>query len=505
MRPTRNGATLRSGIAIAVAIAGARLALHVALGGEYGFHRDELALLDDSRHLDWGYVAYPPLVPFIGRIALEIFGISLAGIRLFSALAQAAVVVFTAMIAREVGGSRAAQIVAALAAAISPLSVIQGVLFQYVSFDFLWWVLLAWLVLRVVRSDDPRWWVAIGATIGIAMMTRYTVAFLVAGMVAGFFLSGPRHHLRSPWLWGGAVLSLALFLPNLLWQLRHDFITLDFLSAIHERDVEIGRADGFFAEQLLIGSNVVTVPLWAAGLAFYFLMPEGKRFRIAGWMYLVPLVLFAVAQGRSYYMAPAYPMLLAGGAVVWERWVATLGPAGRKSALAATAVLVTAGALFSSAFMLPVAPVNSPLWHRTASMHDNFAEEIGWGDLVETVAGIYHSLPDGQRRTTTVLTGNYGQAGAVSLLGGSHGLPPPISGINSYWLRGWGDSPENAIVLGIGRESAEKIFETCEVAGRNANRLGVENEESRFHAEILLCRTPRAPWPVIWPHLRRFG
>ena len=139
----------------------AMLVLHSLTNGQYGWHRDELAVLDDARQLDWGYVAYPPLSPFVARLALELFGPSLVGVRLFAALTQSISAVLAGLIARELGGSRPAQVIAALAAAISPMSMLMGALFQYVSFDYMWWVLIAYLMVKLLKSDDPRWWPAI--------------------------------------------------------------------------------------------------------------------------------------------------------------------------------------------------------------------------------------------------------------------------------------------------------------------------------------------------------
>src|SRR5271157_5877055 len=172
-------------LAVLVLWATAGVLLHTVTNGQYGFHRDELATLDDARSLAWGYVAYPPVTPFIARIALELFGPWLAGVRFFAALAQAVALVLTGLMARELGGERRAQIVAALAVAVAPVSLAAGALFQYVSFDYLWWVTIAYLTIRLLKSEDPRWWLPLGAVVGLGMMTKYTIVFLVAGMIAG--------------------------------------------------------------------------------------------------------------------------------------------------------------------------------------------------------------------------------------------------------------------------------------------------------------------------------
>lgn len=483
-----------------------RFFLHLLTNGQYGFHRDELATLDDARYLAWGYVAYPPVTPFIARLALELFGPSLVGVRLFSALAQCVAMVLAGLMARELGSSRLAQVVTALAVAIAPISLIQGALFQYVSFDYLWWVLIACLTIRLLKSENPRWWLGIGAVIGLGMMTRYTMAFFVAGIAGGVLLTRARRYLASPWLWGGAALSLLIFLPNLIWQIRHDFISLEFLSSIHARDVEIGRTDDFLIEQLFVSASLVTIPLWVAGLYYFFFSPAGARYRMLGWMYLIPLLLLFVFRGRSYYLGPAYPMLIAAGVVAWEQWLARRSIGWARLGWGVTWLALVVGVVSGGALMLPIAPINSELWNFTSEVHDNFVEEIGWPELVKTVAEIYAAQPAAEQAQTAILTGNYGEAGAINLYGPAYGLPEAISGINSYWLRGYGDSPpQTLIVLGYPRKGAARFFEQCAVAGQITNRYGVENEETKFHPDIFICRGPRQPWPVLWQSLKHFG
>ncbi len=302
-----------------IAFVALKLAFHVLLNTRYGFHRDELATLANARHLDWGYVAYPPLAPFLGRVALALFGPSLTGFRFFAALAQSVAIVVSALIARELGGHRAAMFLAAAATAIAPISLGASSLFQYVSFDYLWFVLTAYFVVRLVGSEDARWWIAIGITIGLAIETKYTAAFFIAGLICGVLVTPLRSYLASKWLWIGTALAILIALPNLVWQWQHDFVTLDFLRHIHERDVRIGRTAGFVTDQLLVAANPLTLPLWLLGLYLVFVSARGRRYRVLGWMALVPFALLLLAQGRGYYVAPIYPMLFAAGATELER------------------------------------------------------------------------------------------------------------------------------------------------------------------------------------------
>jgi 4-amino-4-deoxy-L-arabinose transferase-like glycosyltransferase len=495
-----------SDLGILILLALARLALHSLTNGQYGWHRDELATLDDARYLAWGYVAYPPVTPFIARVALELFGPSLVGVRFFCALAQAIAMVLTGLMARELGGRRFAQVVAALAAAIAPTALSEGNYFQYISFDYLWWVLAAYLMLRLLKSQDPRWWLGIGAVIGLGMLTKYTMAFFTAGIVVGVMLTSNRRYLTSPWLWGGVALAVLIFLPNLVWQVQHDFISLTFLNSIHTRDIAIGRTKDFLVEQLYSAANLVTLPLWVAGLYFYLFAPAGKPYRPLGWMFVVPFGLFLIAQGRGNYMPPAYPMLLAAGATLEERWLSALTTAKARLVRGITWGALALGGILMVPLALPIAPLGSDLYDMTSGVNDGFKESVGWPELVETVAGIYAALPANDRPQAGILTGNYGEAGAINLYGPAYGLPEAISGANSYWLRGYGSPPpQTLIVLGFSQADALRAFESCTVAGRVTNRYGVRNEETRDHPVILLCRGPREAWPELWKRLRSFG
>lgn len=497
---------VRSDLGLLILVAVVRVLLHLLVNGQYGFHRDELDTLDNARRLAWGYVAYPPVTPFLTRLGFELLGPSLVGLRLFPALAQGVVMVLVGLMARDLGGGRLAQIVTVLAVAASPIALTAGLMFHYLSYDYLWWVVIAYCLIRLLKREDGRWWLGIGAAIGLGMMTKYTLVFFVAGLAAGVLLTPARRWLRSPWLWGGAALSLLIFLPNLLWQVQHNFITLEFLRSIHARDIAWGRTDGFLTDQLYVAANAITLPLWVAGLFFYLVAPEGKRYRTLGWLYLVLLVLLLAARGRGYYLAPAYPMLLAAGAVWWEKWLKTLSPGAARQMRHTTVVALAVGIVIAIPLSLPVSPINSTVWQIANGINDNFREMIGWPELVETVAAIYHELPATEQAQTAILTANYGQLGAINLYGPAYGLPEAISGINSAWERGYGDPPpQTVILLGFGTEGASRLFRSCEVAGRVTNRYDVANEESSWQPIIMLCRQPRQPWPDLWPHLRSFG
>jgi len=476
--------------------------VHLLTNHNYGLHRDELQVLSDARHLDWGFVPYPPLTPVVERIGLGIFGVSLVGLRLFSVIAQALVVVVAGLMARELGGGRLAQVAAALAVALSPVPLFEGTEFQYTTFDNLWWVLIAYFMIRLLKTENPRWWLAIGATVGIGLLTKYTICFLVAGILGGLLLTSARRFLLSRWFLGGAALALLIFLPNLVWQVRHGFISLHFLQHIHARDVGEGRANGFLRDQFMICTNLFAAPLWIAGLLSFL---RDRRYRMLAWIYLVPFALFFFGKGRGYYLAAAYPVLMAMGAGAGERWLASLSRLWRRTVESVFFTGLAACGLYICALVLPIAS-SGKLRDFALANNGDLREEIGWNELVKAVAGIRDSLPPEQRGSVGVLVGNYGEQGAVEILGQNYHLPVPISMTNSAWLRGYPvPPPSTLIVLGFSGEDAERAFTACQLAGHDGNPYGVKNEESEYHPDIFVCGVPRLGWPEFWREYQAFG
>ena len=482
-------------------IAAATALLHIFTNHRYGFHRDELQFLSDARHLSWGYVSYPPLTPLIEHISLQLFGLSIVGLRLFSVVAQSVVLVLTGLMTRDFSGKRLAQTAAVLAVALSPLPLFQGTQFQYTSFDYLWWVLCGYFVLRLLNTVDPRWWLAIGAVVGVGLMTKYTIVLLLLGILSGFALTANRSLLNNRWFAAGSGISFAIFLPNLLWQAHHGFISLQFLEFIHQRDVRLGRTDGFLWKQLVVCMNVYAAPLAAIGLRSCWQSP---RYRPITSMFAVPFALLLLGKGIFYYLGPAYPILIAAGATAGARWLETL-PSRRRVALQSAffAALLGAGA-YTCAFVLPLAS-GGPLMRFALARNDALREELGWDDLVRTVAAIRNTLTPPQRSDLGIVVGNYGEQGAIEVLGPALGLPLPISMTNSAWLRGYPQPPPpTLIVLGFSRRDAQSAFTDCRLAAHNGNPA-LNNEESRQHPDIFVCRGPIQPWPEFWKTHQSFG
>ncbi len=502
----RQDALWKGGTAMVVWIALGTVLAHLVTGGRYGFDRDELMLLEDARHLAWGYVQYPPMTPFFGWIALMLFGTSLVGFRLFAAVAHAIALVLTGLAAKEMGGQKWAQVTAAVAGV--PYCLGCGALMQYMSFDYVCWVLVAYCMVRLLKSDDARWWLGVGAGIGLGMMAKYTMGFLAAGVVATTLLPGTRKYLRSGWLWGGVFLAVGIFLPNFVWQWQRNFISLEFLRFIHGRDVQLGLTDWFLPGQVEL--TLLAFPLAIVGLYFFWFAEKGRRFRALGLMYAVPLLLLLVMRGRNYYLAPGYPILYAAGAVWAEEWLRGLQQASARRVRGVVWAVLLADVVVAAAAALPIAPVNSAWWKFAAHVDIVFPEEIGWPELAETVGKVWDRLPPEELPRAGILAGNYGEVGALNLYGEKYKLPRAISGTNSSWERGYGNSgggpgPETVIVVGYSREFLEKHFTSCELAGHTWNRWGVENEETMEDPDVFVCRGLKESWEEFWRGMRRFA
>jgi len=481
-------------------------AIHIAFSGRYGFHRDELLSYSNAMHLDWCYIVYPPLTAWLARAELAVFGPSLVGYRFLPAVAIGLVSVLAGLIARTLGGGRRAMLVAAVSAGIAGPVCFAGSFLSYMSFDLLWWVWVAWATAQLVRSQNPRWWIAIGAGIGLGLLTKYTILFFVCGLMGGMVLTPNRRWFRSGWFWRGVTVALAMALPVIVWQFQHHFVAIAWMKSIHARDVSWHRADYFFPNQFWSVTSPVTAPIWCAGLWYLFRTRAGKPFCILGWMYVIALILFLVAKGRDYYLAPAYPMLLAAGAVWGEGWVGSRQRSTQTAIMRTVWSSLAVSALVAFSLTLPMAPIQSAWWRFADAANNCFNSEIGWPELVATVAHVRDSLPAEERAGVRVLAGDEGSAGAVNLYGRAYGLKEAISGMNSNWLRGYGNPPpQTVIAVGFRQSDLNKIFANCNAAARLSNRYGVVNQTLETREEVYVCRNIRVPWPEFWKNFLYYG
>lgn len=473
---------------------------------QYGFHRDELNFVINARYLDWGYVEYPPFTPLIGNLVMSVFGPSILALRLTATVAMCASMLLTGYMTLEMGGSRSASVVATLAAGLSAIAIFNARFFSYQTFDFLFWVLISYFVVKLVNSGNPLWWLAIGAALGLGMQNKYSIPFFALGLAGGVLLTGERKWLKSKWLWIAVGTAFVIFLPNLIWQIQHNFVSLDHQADMRSYNIEVGRTADFLISQLYIASNPAAIPLWLFGLYYALFSKPPSKYRILGWMYIIPLVLFMLMAGRFYYMAATYPMLIALGA---SRLINRPGTEQNRKKIVWRNIQYISLGIFGFlmvAMMIPVAGPGTAWWNINYAINSEVSEEIGWPELVGEVNRIYKSLPPEEQAQTGIMAMNYGEASALELYGPAYGLPKVISGENTYWYRGYGNNPPpKLIIIGLERRYLNYVSNSCRVVGHTPNPYNIENQELRETPEIFLCDGLIEPWDVYWSHFRHYG
>lgn len=472
----------------------------LAVSARYGYHRDELYFRVAGRHLDWGYPDQPPLLPLITR-ALTALWDSLVMLRLVAALASAAGVVVAALTAREMGGGRRAQSLTAGAYAVCPFVVAGGHALYTATLDVLVSTALVWLVIRWVRTRDQRLLLAVGALTAVALNIKYLVVFLVAAIIAGLLICGPREFLRRPMLAAGAVVAVAALLPGLLWQADHGWPQLDMADQIADEG-DFGGQAGFLPFQVLL-TGVVLSWLWIYGLWRLFRSGELVPYRFLGYAYLLLTVVFFVTAGKPYYLAGLWAALWAAGAVEIERRGA---PRGWGWAVSVPAYVITG--LTTLLLTLPVYPVGMLARTPQPLVNPDAAETVGWPRFAAEVARVHQALPAGDRPRTTIVTSNYGEAGALDRYGPALGLPRAYSGHNGFWY--FGRPPDTGgptIVVGPegteGAASLRRYWTDVTAAGRIDDGVGLDNEEQG--KPVWVCRGQRDRWAVLWPEFEHLG
>jgi 4-amino-4-deoxy-L-arabinose transferase-like glycosyltransferase len=479
-------------------VATAFVAVELAVAARYGLHRDELYFLACARHLAWGYVDQPPFVAVVARVAVALFGASATSLRVVPALGGAAAVVLTAAMARELHGGRRAQLLAAIAAATSAQVLGATHLLSTAGFDMLAWAVISFLVLRALRTGDERLWLAVGAAAGVGLLNKYNVLFLLFGLAVGLVASGRADVFRRPWVWAGGGLALLIWSPNLVWNAQHDWASLSMMQSLHRENSTLGASFEFVPLQLLVVGPVLA-PFWIAGLRRCFRDEIARTF---GFAYVTLLVVYTLSGAKSYYLGGIYFVLFASGGV-WLEQKARAGRARPRRWI----VAFVAGAIISMPLAIPVLPESllaKGSWQ--GQINKDLSATVGWPTFVRQVAGIASNLSPRARARLVVITGDYGAAGAVDLFGARYGLPPAISGHNSYWW--WGthgaSNDSTAIAVNMSRADLLRIFSDVEPAGSvGMGHGGVWTEERG--EPIWVCRGQRVPWSRAWPDLRHYG
>src|SRR5437016_1211551 len=330
----------------------AALLVHLLTIGCYGYFRDELYYIACGRHFAFGYVDQPPLSILFLRLSQALLGDSLFAIRLLPALAGAAAVALTGAIARELGGRGWAIALACAGSLCAMFNLAVGNFFSMNAFEPLLWMGCVYLLVRIINGGSPTLWLWFGALLGLSLENKHSTAFFAGGIFVALLLTPERRHFAGKWIWLGGLIAFAIALPNILWQARHHWPTYELLNNIAHSNKNVALNPVQFIAQQIVFMNPGTLPLWLAGLFWLFGSRDGRRYRALGIIYLIMLAEFIVLHGKSYYLAPAYPMLFAAGGVAVERIFASHLKWLKPGLL--SAMLVT-GALFAP-MAVPILP-----------------------------------------------------------------------------------------------------------------------------------------------------
>lgn len=494
-----------------LALAGVRLGLHLATVAvtPYSVHRDELLYLAMGKYLRFFHMDFPPFIAVLANTARALFGDSLLAIRLFPAVAGSALIVLAALIARELGGGRTAQLLAAVAVFTAPLFLRAGSLFQPVVFDQVWWTLALLAMARIAGRDGGSLtdWLLLGAAGGLGLLTKFSIGFVAVGLAVALLLTPQRRWLLTRWPYVAALIALLIGSASIIGQLNLGLPVLGQMGDLQESQLVHVTAPKFIAEQaLLLGPAVLLAILGAVALLSRHAL---VRWRVVGIACVATFLLLMVLRGKSYYVGPIYPALFAAGGVMIEG----VGR-GRRYLIAAGIVAMSAFALIILPIALPLASPDATARHAarlgiTAAVTTNrgeviplpqdFADMLGWREQVQAVAQAYHALPPDDRARAVILARNYGEAGAIDFFGPAFGLPRAVAAAGSYWFFGPGDLPGDvAVALGLEEDDLAAFFGEVTVVERVRNPWGVPEQQDN---PVVVARGPLRTIQDVWPEL----
>ena len=505
----------QNGILAVTGIAVFSFVLHTVFNNRYGYFRDEFDYIICGRHLAWGYVDQPPLLPALSRICLAIFGDSLRSVRLLPALSSAALIVLTGMITRELGGKRFAVVLSAVTILVAPIYLSGGsLLTSNCDLEVLLWMGCVYLAILAAKHNQPKYWLWFGVVAGIGLEEKYSILVLGFAVVIGLLLTGQRRFLLNKWIWLGGLAALLILLPNLLWNIRNDWPFVQLMRSIKAegRDVVLSPWQ-YFAQQLLL-IFPLSVVIWVPGVIAFLVAPRFKPYRFLGWAYLTAFIVFVVLKGKNYYLAPIYPVYLAAGSIVIDDAIDRIRQLWLKPAI--VGLFLAGGAIFAP-LTVPILPVDQFIpymnWlpikvprteyqHARVVLPQHYADQFGWNEIVQKTAEAWNRIPAADRKDCAIFAQDYGQAGAIDFLGPKYGLPQSLSGHQSWWFWGpRGYTGNCMLVLDDTQETLKTHFDHVEYVGRTPdNPYALER-----NLTVYLCHGfKHGTLAQVWPHMRKW-
>ena len=501
---------LNDGMVIVVMVSILLLVFHWVTNGRYGYFRDEFDYLSCGDHLAWGYVDQPPLLPFLVRVSRTVLGDSLRSIRFLPSLAMSALVVLTAMITREFGGHRFALVLSAVAVVIAPIYLSDGSLLTTNCLEPILWMGCVYFAILAIKRDT-RYWLLFGVVAGLGLEEKYSIGVFGFGIVLGLLLTRERKALLNRWFWLAGLVAFLIFLPNVIWNFQYQWPFLQLMHNIRAdgRDVQLSPI-AFLLQQVLL-LHPLTVGIWITGLIALLASRGLRHYRFLGWCYVISFTTFVLLKGKNYYLAPIYPMLLAAGSVTIEIGIERIRQHWLQPVII---VLLLAGGIYLAPLVVPILSVDhfvrymnslpfklprSEHSHERALLPQHYADQFGWQELTAKTAEAWSRLTPEERSDCGIFAQNYGQAGAIDFFGRQYGLPPALSGHQTYYLWGpRGYSGNCLIVLDDDKEQLEQLFERVELVGTSDNAYALER-----NIPVYICKGAKfGSLEKLWPKLK---
>jgi len=497
---------LAVGVLIVLCIAKFLLHLFTSVR-HYGYFRDELYYLDLARHLDWGYVDCAPLVATYAKAAL-LMGGSLAALRVIPALAGTALVALTMLFARELGGDRYAQLLAGLSILLCPAFLVVDSLMTMNAFEPLFWTGCLLVVARIARTGNSRLWLWFGVLAGLGLENKHSTLSFGFAVAVAVLLTHHRREFAKQWIWIAFAISLAVFLPNIIWQIRHHFPTIEDLENVRRSGKNVVLGPVAFVKQQILVMGPMLFFVWLPGLVWLL---RKRMWRVLGLTFAFFFVLMEISHAKDYYLFPIYPILFAGGALAIEEWLTNRAAWTRAALIAAILIwslplvpmatwLLSPEHLLAYQSAIGIKPAKQEVHHESLLIQP-VADQFGWPEMAREVAAIYNSLPPAERAQTGIFAGNYGEAGAINQFGPQYGVPRAWSRHQNHWY--WGPPPQaysNLIVIQWSREDVQDNCTSFQ-AFEHYQRFGMGEENT----PIYLCRGAKFDIQKIWWHYHHWN
>lgn len=502
---------LSNGLMVPAILAFLQFTLQTLFHGNYGYFRDELYYIACSDHLAFGYVDHPPLSIAILWINRLILGDSLYAMRFLPSVAGSAVIIISALMVRKLGGGKFAQGLTALSIVAAPGLFGHAQLFTMNPFDVLFWTIACYVAVSLLTDDNPRLWIYFGIIIGLGLLNKYSIGFLVIGVVAGLLLTHKRKELLSKWFLLGGCVAVIIFLPHIIWQIELGFPSIEFMrNASMTKNVHLGAIDFFLGQ--VRDMNLFNLPLWLGGMYFFYQANKG-RYRPLAWIYPVVFSIMVLGNAKVYYLSAIYPLLLSGGAILFEQFIVEKSLNWLKPTLLSSLII---SGIFSLPFALPFLPIEQFIKYQQllgimpradeksgiAELPQYRADQFGWKEMVDTIASVYNKLTPQEQSRCIIYARNYGQAGAIDFFGKEFGLPSAACAHNNYWLWGPGERTGSiAIIIGWSQNLDENLadlhryYKHVELSAVTGSKYLMPFEKGRM---IFICKDMNTTFQKIW-------